>query len=112
MLVGWFKHAVEGLAPLGDCRLLGNLVVGAVEIVDVLRDDHAAGVLPRAAADAIAGIDGAASKVGAEVSAPSVAACPHCLRQPLAVLVGTRVAAQVPALAGTDAGDEKGYVRL
>ena len=90
VLVERFEHAVEGLALLGSCCLLGNLVVGAMEIVEVLRDDIAVGVLPWASPDAIAGIDGSASKVGAEISAPSVLSCPHRLGQRLAVLVSAR----------------------
>ena len=90
VLVERFEHAVEGLALLGNCRLLGDLVVSAMEIVDVLRDAIAVGVLPWTSSYAIAGIDGAASKVGAEVSAPSVLSCPHRLGQRLAVLVSAR----------------------
>jgi hypothetical protein len=108
VLVEWLEHAVEGLALLGNRRLLGDLVIGAMEIVDVLRDDFAVGILPGASPDAIAGVDGATGKVGAEVGAPSVLSCPRRLGQRLAVLVSARQAAKVSALAGTDAGDEEG----
>src|SRR5438093_1131239 len=61
--------AVDRLALLGERGLLREVVVGRVQLLDALRDDHALGVLPRSAADAVACID-AAGPSGAEVSVP------------------------------------------
>src|SRR5205085_8310547 len=47
-------------AALGERRLHRELVVVAVEILDVLSDDLALEILPGAGADAVASMDGAA----------------------------------------------------
>ena len=46
------------------------------------------------------------------VSAPGFVAHPHRRRQLLAVCIRAGEAAEVPAFAGTNAGDEKGHVCL
>ena len=74
--------AVDHLALLGQRGLLADLVVGAVQIVDVLRDHLALGVLPRAVADAVAGVDGCPGALRAQIGAPGLAAgaaaCASC----------------------------------
>src|SRR5262249_36641875 len=102
---------VDHLALFVEGGLLGELVVGAVEVVHVLRDDGALGVLPRAAPDPIARVDArrAARTLRAEVRAPRVSGGPHRLRERLADLVRTLEAAQVRTLPGTRAGDEEGH---
>jgi hypothetical protein len=74
VLVERFEHVIQGLALLGGCCLLGDLVVSAVEIVDVLRERAKCAVL----------------------TPPP---------QPTSGSVDQRPA-EVPTLAGTDAGDE------
>jgi hypothetical protein len=98
--VGRIASAVDRLALFVQRRLLADLVVGAVKIVDVLRDRLALRVLPRSAPDAITGIDGlpAARCLSAEVGAPGAAAGPRRLRQCLAVPVGALETAEVCAL--------------
>src|SRR5882672_4009798 len=51
-------HARYDLAPLGQRCVETELVVVAVQIVDVLSDDFAFEILPRTFADAVARIDG------------------------------------------------------
>src|SRR5919108_416305 len=69
--VGRVAAAVDHLALLIERRLLGEMVV-AMQLVDILGDDDALGVLPWAAPDAIARVDGlgAAHGLRAEVGAP------------------------------------------
>jgi hypothetical protein len=80
-----------------------------VEIVDVLGDDLAFEILPGAASDAIAGIDGfgAAGCLGAEVGAPGLVACARPLRQGLALTIRAFQAAEVRALARPVAATKK-----
>src|SRR5262249_8328446 len=86
----------------------------AVKIVDVLRDHCALGVLPRALADAVAGVGGlpAGRGVGAEIGVPSLAARPGRLGQRGAMGVRARKTAEIAALAGADAGDEERHIVL
>ena len=54
----WFVAArVDGLAFLAEPGFLVDLIVVAVQIVDIFRDDDAFGVLPRALADSVAGVN-------------------------------------------------------
>src|SRR5438477_3253482 len=87
-------------AALSQRRGAADLGGIAVQFVDVLGDLFALEVHPGALADAVAGIDRAAARVGAEVSAPGLAARAGALRQGLAMAVRTFQAAQVGALAG------------
>ena len=98
----------DDLAALAQRRVEAELVVVAVQIVDVCRDDFAFEILPRTLADAVARIDGrlAVGLLGAEVGAPGLPSRAVALRQRLAVLVGSFDAAEVGALAGPGAGDE------
>ena len=75
VLVRRVAAAVDDLALFGERGLLGE-VVGAVQLRDVLGDDDALGVLPRAAADAILGVDGAARPCVLQVGVPRLAAAP------------------------------------
>ena len=87
----WFVAArVDGLAFLAEPGFLVDLIVVAVQIVDIFRDDDAFGVLPRALADSVAGVNRglAVGSAGAQISAPGVVAGSGCLRQRLAMLVG------------------------
>src|SRR5690606_31954189 len=87
--------AVDYLAPLVERGLLVEVVV-AVQLVDVLRNDHTLRVLPRSAPDAIARINRlAAIGLSAEVGAPGAAARPHRLRELLAVGIGALEPAEV-----------------
>src|SRR5262245_41241886 len=96
-------------AALGQRCLHAELVVVAVQIVDVLRDDLALEVLPGAVSDPVAGVDWAAlrTRIGAQVRAPSLAAGAGRRRQRLAMAIRALQAAKIPALAGACAGDEK-----
>ena len=55
--VGCVATAVDHFPLLAQRGLLGDLVVGAVKLSDIVRDDRALGVLPRAGADAVARVD-------------------------------------------------------
>src|SRR5262245_21769169 len=108
--VGRVATAVDHLARLVERRLLGEIVV-AVQLVDICGDDDALGVLPRAAPDAIACVDGLSTTYGlrAEVGTPGAAAHTRRLRQRLAVPVRALEAAEVRPFAEADTGAEKGH---
>src|SRR5262249_11313500 len=96
---------------LGQCRLLGNVVL-AVQLAHVLRDDHALGVLPGALTDPVAGIHRAGS-LGAEVRVPVLAAGgARGLGAQLADLVRALEATEIAALARAGAGDEEAHSAL
>src|SRR5215211_1840227 len=112
--VGRIATAIDRLALLVERSLFADLVVGAVQIVDVLGDGLALGVLPGPAADAVARIDGRAParRLRAEISMPGPVARPGRLRQRLAMAVGALDPAEIAALAGTGAGEEERHVVL
>src|SRR5262245_13844298 len=112
--VGGVTAAVDGLALLAERGLLGELVVGAVQVVDVLGDDVALGILPRPAAAAVARIGGGAAtrRLGAQIGVPCFAARSGRLRQRLAMAVGALDPAEVAALAGPGAGEEERHDAL
>jgi len=85
-----------------------------VKLVDALCNHGALGVLPRAVADAIAGIDGglAVRRLGADIGVPCLAAGAGGLGELLAVPVRAGEAAEVGALARPDAGDEEAHIGL
>src|SRR4029077_516389 len=58
MPVRLVADAVVDVALLAECRLLGEIVGGAVQVSDVLGDHDALGILPGSLADAVARIDG------------------------------------------------------
>ena len=112
--VGRITAAIDGLALLVERRLLGQVVLGPVQVVHALGDDGTLGVAPRPRADAIAGVDDRCVTHGADaqVGAPGAAAGTGRLRQLLAMLVGAGEPAELATLARTGAGDEKGHGAL
>src|SRR5262249_46283217 len=76
-------------AALGQRGLLAELVVGAVQIIDVLRDGLFLEVHPRAAADAVARVNGLAAtrRLRAQVSVPGFVAGTDGLCKLLAVAI-------------------------
>src|SRR5262249_39217356 len=86
-------------------------VVLPVQFGDVLGDDHALGVLPRALANAVARVD-RARPLRAEIRLPVLVAEPRRLRQVLAVLIGAGQTTEIAALARAGAGDEDRRFRL
>src|SRR5882672_6452826 len=91
-----------------------DLVVVAVQIGNAGGDHGALGVLPRAVADAITRVDGAALSGGirAQIGAPGLAARARRLGKLLAVRISARKPAKVGALARAGAGDEEGHIVL
>src|SRR5262245_32928172 len=112
--IGRVATAVDHIALFAERGLLAELVVGAMQVVDVLRDHVSLGIPPRAGPDAVAGIDGlaAAARLRTEIGAPGLAACSGRLRKLLAMSVRALDAAEVGALAGAGAGEEKRHGRL
>src|SRR5262249_20286546 len=109
--VGRVGAAVDRLALLAERRLLVDLVVGAVQVVDALRDHLALGVPPGPAPDAVARLDGVCP-LRAQIGVPGMAARPSRLGQRLAMAVGALDAAEVAALSGPGAGEEERHVAL
>jgi hypothetical protein len=109
--VGRVAAAVDRLALLAQGGLPVDPVVLAVQVSEVARDHLAPGVLPRAAADAVAGVDGGAAVrcAGAEIGAPGPVAGAGRLGERLAMRVGAGDPAEIGALAGVRAGDEEGH---
>src|ERR1051325_8540985 len=114
--IGRITDAVDGVALLGDRGDLREVVAAArrlervaVEIRDVLGDACALGVVPRAAADAVARVHGwlAVRCRRAEIRVPRLAACTGGLRQRLTLTVRARQSAEVRAVAATGARDEE-----
>src|SRR3979411_2689488 len=89
VIIGRVADAGDDCAALGQRPLHAELVVGAVKIIDVLRDGLALEVLPGAFSDTVAGVDGlrTARRLGAEISPPGLAACARRLRQGLALAI-------------------------
>jgi len=111
MHVRFVAAGVDGLALLAKRSFFADLIVVAVQIVDIFRDGHAFGVLSRAFADAIAGVDGGITVGGAraQVRTPGAIAGADGLGKRLAMFIGPRETAKVGTLSGTDAGDEKSH---
>ena len=105
--------AVDDLAFLAQRSLLGEIVRPAVQLGDVLGDDDALGVPPRAFADAVARVHRrlAVGGLRRQISAPDLGTCASRLGQGLAMPVGTSKAAEIAALAGAVAGEEEAHVR-
>ena len=109
MAIDRIAEARNNLALLAQRGVLADLGIGAVQVGHAGGDDDALGVAPRTSADPVTGIDSWLAVHGgvAQVSAPSLVARPSAGRQRLAEAVGSGQAAEVAALAGIDAGDEK-----
>src|SRR6185437_7829814 len=103
--------AVNDLALLGQVILFVELVVGAVQIGDAGRNNHAFGIRPRTFADAVARIHGAGALRG-QIGMPGLAAGARGFRQILAVLVGAGEPAKIGAFAAADAGDKEAHIGL
>src|ERR1700681_4185814 len=108
MTVRRVAHAGNDKAALGHRSAHAQLVVVAVQIVDVLGDDVTLEVLPRTVADAVARVDRrlAVGVLGTQIGPPGFAPRAVALGQLLAVAVGALEAAEIAALAGPGAGDE------
>ncbi|MCY1437422.1 hypothetical protein D9M71_535830 [compost metagenome] len=111
--VGLVAAALDLLPVLIQSGLLVQVVL-AVQLREILGDDHALGVLPRPVADAITGVHrgGSAGSTGAQIGTPGVLARTAGSAQFLAELVGAGQAAKVGALARAMAGDEEGHIGL
>lgn len=116
VLVGRIAGALDGFLLLRNCRRPAQVVAeaGAVEGVavqvgDILGDGGAAGVVPRPVADPVAGVDRrlAVGRRRAQIGAPDLLRRTGGLGQRGAVRIGAGQAAEVGALARTDAGHEE-----
>lgn len=114
MSVGGIAAAIDHTALLGQRRLLGYVVVVAVQFLDILGDDHTLAVLPRTLADAIARIDRglAIGRLGAEIRMPGTVSGADGLRQLLTNPIRSRQATEVAALAGPGAGHKEAHIGL
>src|SRR6516225_2633922 len=110
MPVGRIAHAVDAIALLGQRRLLVEIVC-AVKLGNIVSNDYAFGVLPRSLADAVACIH-RARPLRAQIGAPGFPPCAHCLRQRLAMPIGTFESAEIPAFSESDAGDKETHAAL
>src|SRR5215213_3717281 len=106
--VGGIATAVDDRPFLGESRLLGE-VVRAVQLVDILGDDLALGVPPRAAPDPIARIHRTRT-LRAEICAPLLPTGADRARERLTLPVGALQATEIRALARPNAGDEERHV--
>ena len=80
-----------------------------VKVIDIARDHLAMRVIPGAGANAVARVDGGATRtvLRAQISMPCVIARAHGCCKPLAMRVHSREAAEIGALLYAGAGDEK-----
>src|SRR5215470_10815163 len=87
--VGRVAATIDGFAALSQCRLLVDVVAG-VQLIEILRDGDAFGVLPGSLSNAIAGIsaDRGASPDGAQIGPPCPVAGTGGSCKVLAVLIG------------------------
>src|SRR5207248_10681808 len=108
VVVGRVADARLHGAALGQRGLRAELVVGPVQVIDILGDDLFLEVLPRPAPDAIARVDGLATtrRLRAEIRMPGLGAGAGALGQLLADAVGAFEPTEIGALAGAGAGDE------
>ena len=106
MFIRSFVPRGDDFTLLGERGLLVQVVVAAVQIGHVFRNDNAFGVLPRTGADPVLRVDRLRS-LRAEIGVPCPIAGTGRRGERLAVLVGAFETAEVGALARADAGDEK-----
>src|SRR5262245_22418526 len=113
MTVRCKAHARNDLAPLSQRRVHAKLVIVAVQIIDVLSDDFALEILPRAVANAVTRIDRrlAVGSLGAQIGVPGFSSRAVALCQFLTMPVPAFKTAEIGALAGPDAGDKERHVR-
>src|SRR5215468_1990452 len=109
---GGVADASDDGAALGKRAVAAELVVGAVEITDVLGDDDALRVLPRTVTDAIAGVDGLGGRGfrRAEIRVPRLAARACRGRQLLTMGIRARKPAEIATLSEGRTGDEETHV--
>src|SRR4030095_1304303 len=114
MHVGFIAAGVDLIASLAQRSFFVEIIVVAVEIVDVFGDDDAFGILPGTFANAITSVDGSLTvgRAGAEIGSPSMVARANRLRERLAVFIGARQAAEVRAFSRSGAGNEESHVVL
>src|ERR1700760_115579 len=103
MAVRRVAAAVDDVALFAERGLLAQIVGGAVQISDILRDHDALRVLPWSLADAVARVDRglAVGFLGREVGMPALHAGSieaRGLRQFLAMVVGASDAAEIGAV--------------
>jgi hypothetical protein len=112
--IGGVTPAVDGLAFLVQRCSLSDIIIVAVEILNIARDDHSSSVPPRTRPDTVPGVDGGliVGLTGAEVGVPCSVPSADRLRQHLAVAISTREAAQISSLTGANTRDEKGHGAL
>src|SRR5262245_45380615 len=112
VLVGIIAAAVDLVAVLVERGLLVDVVVVAVQVIDIFRNRHALGVAPGAVADAVARVHAlrGADADRAQIGAPGAVAGACRLSELLAVRVGAGEAAEVGTISDTLTGDEKGHV--
>src|SRR6185436_1053940 len=103
----------DHLAPLGERRVLLDVVPVAVQLGDVVRDEHALRVVPGPVANPVLRVDRrvAGRPVLAQVGVPRLAAGAGGHGEHLAVAVRAEQPPEVPALAWTHAGDEEAHGR-
>ena len=106
--------AIDKLAGFTDRVFLAELVVFAVQVIDVGRNLHAVGVVPGPVADSVSCVDRVLAVGGAraQVGPPGFVAGTGGFGQHLAVRVGARQATEIRAIPGARAGQEKAHVRF
>src|SRR5690606_34529182 len=101
-------------ALLAQRLLLAEVVVLAMQIVDILGDHHALRVVPGAVADPVAGVHSSLAALGrrAEICAPRLVAGADRLGELLAMRVRAFEAAEICAVARTFTRNEEAHVRI
>src|SRR5260370_8920041 len=98
------------LAQLGERTRLVNFVFGAMEIIGILGDHHAIGIVPWPFADAVARVDRGltGALLGAEIGVPGIGPVARCSPRAIRTMRGRAGAPlQIGAARQTDTGDEK-----
>src|SRR5439155_4634830 len=109
--VGSVASSVDDFAFFSERRLLTELVFVTVQIGHVVRYTDAFGVVPRALANAVSGIDRRLT-IGsdcAEIGAPGMVAGPRSCGQIVAMPVGSGHPPEIRSIARTLAGDEESH---
>ncbi len=113
VLIGIVAAAINDVAPLGQRCLLGEMVV-PVQLVAIPGDDGAFGVLPGAAAYAVARVDGRLpiGRLSAEIRMPTAITGSRRLGELLAVPIRAFETAEIRALSEAGAGHKKAQLAL